>query len=178
MCVSVTCLWEGLLLPRNLLNLLLFHNQVKPAPRLVSLPQQWQPSDEERWEEKSGLCQNKIKLIVLGRGMGYRWTAGSPSLCGSRPRGRDAALCPEARMCWWVAQGDAQQVKLGFSFCLFSPLSCETDVSWPCHRVCFWSFSSAACMSFKAFQCQSWPLLRERKSISRQQTSPFKIVLV
>lgn len=46
----------------------------------------------------------------------------------------------------------------------------------PAVRSVFDLFSSAGCVFFKGFRCQSWPLLRERES--SQQTSSFTNVLL
>lgn len=123
-CTSVTHLQEG---PPSPWTLSLFNNRVKPSPRLACLPQKWQPQEEERCKEKPGCCHNEVPSISVGRGM-VQW---SSSLCGYGPHSRGAALCPGALACRWAARSDAQQENLIFSFCLFSPLSCETDVSCP-----------------------------------------------
>ena len=61
-------------------------------------------------------------------------------------------------------------------FCLFFLLPCEADVHWPHRRASVWSYPCTGCVFFKSLRCQSWPLLRERKS--SQQTSMLRSVLL
>lgn len=108
--------------------------EVTQCPGLLPSPRSG--SAARRSAARKSLAAARIKPDETMWGEGWGRGGQSPSICGSEPHGRDAALCLGALACRWVAQGDAQQEKL-FSFCLFSPLSCETDVSWPCHLIRF-----------------------------------------
>lgn len=93
--------------------------EVNQHPGLLPFPRSGSPARRSAARKKPGCCQNKDRLIVLGREVGWRWMMWSPSLCGSGHRSRDAVLCLGALTCRWVPRGDAQQENLIFSFVCF-----------------------------------------------------------
>lgn len=153
---------------------------VNQRPGVLPFPRGGSPARRSAVRQSPAAVTIKSAESIWGEGWGWRWTVQSPSLCRSGPHGRDAAMCPGALASprRWVVWGDAWQRKTHLRSLLvcFLLFLARLDVSWPCHLIRFWSFSSTACVFFKAFCCQSWPLLRERKS--SQQTSLFKNTLV
>lgn len=92
---------------------------VEVTPRPGSLPSPRSGSMARRSAARKSLAAARIKPDESMWGEGWGRSGQSPSICGSEPHGRDAALCPGALACGWVAGGGTPGKKNSSHFVCF-----------------------------------------------------------